>query len=485
MLKENPKSDGQEDMFRSRLSNIIDLRHELVKLSRVIDWDGLQCDLSQYYCDDNGRPGGSIRMMAGLCFLKDIKGCSDEEICMMWRENPYFQYFCGEEFFQHHLPVERPSLSIFRKRIGEAGMERLLQETIKVGLVTGAFGKRDLGDITVDTTVQEKAVHFPTDVRACDKARQELVKKARLYAVKLRQSYARKGKHGVFMANKYMAAKQMKRGRKQIKLVRNYLGRVMRDIERAIERKPSLATVFATDLGKAEIIYRQTLNPQAKEKIYSWHAPEVECIAKGKAHKRYEFGCKVSYASTNKSNFIIGAKALHGKPFDGHTLKGVLKQIATLTGVTPGEVYVDQGYKGHKLKGGDTEIILARQKRNITPARRKRQKRRNAIEPIIGHCKNDRKVGPRNWLQGKIGDQTNAISMAIGFNLRKILRKIFLWLFYGGGKSQERQLLLERSFRRNRGRLDRLWNAGQGICLRLFKNRRLPTNQMQNVLFYG
>lgn len=204
----------------------------------------------------------------------------------------------------------------------------------------------------------------------------------------------------------------------------------MRDIERAIEQEPVLGTIFETDLAKARIVYNQTLNPKASPKLYSWHAPEVECIAKGKAHKKYEFGCKAGYTSTNKSNFIVGAMALHGKPFDGHTLKGVLEQVERLTGVKPKEAQVDLGYKGHKLKDEDTEIILARQKRGITPAKRKRQKRRNAIEPIIGHCKNDRKVGPRNWLQGKIGDKINAIAMAIGFNMRKILKKIFLGLFY-------------------------------------------------------
>ena len=450
MLKENPKTEGQEDMFRMRLENIIDPRHELVKLAAVVDWDGLESDLSHYYCADNGRPGGSIRLMTGLCFLKDAKGLSDEEVCAVWRENPYFQYFCGETFFQHRFPVEPPSLSIFRSRIGEAGIERLLQETIKAGLKTGAVRKRDLEKVTVDTTVQEKAVHFPTDVRLCYKARKELVNLARVHDVKLRQSYVHKSKKALFMANRYMAARQMKRGRKQIKKVRNYLGRVMRDIERAIDREPLLAPVFEDDLAKARIIYNQTLTPKAKEKLYSWHAPEVECIAKGKAYKKYEFGCKASYAVTNKSNFIVGAKALHGKPFDGHTLGTALTQVERLTGVKPGEVHVDLGYRGHRLEDEEIEIILARRKRGITPAKRKRQKRRNAIEPIIGHCKNDRKVGPRNWLQGKIGDQINAISMAIGFNLRKILKKIFLWLFY-----------------------------------RLLKSVWIPLNPMQNALFYG
>jgi transposase, IS5 family len=428
MLKENPQTSGQGDLFRARLDQIINLGHELVKLAGLVDWSGLTIDLSKHYCTSNGRPGEPIRLMAGLLFLKDAKGLSDEEVCQVWRENPYFQYFCGEIFFQHRLPVEPASLSIFRKRIGEEGVERLLQETIKLGLKTGAVTAGDLLKVNVDTTVQEKAVRFPTDAQLCHKAREELVKTANKTDVELRQSYVRKSRNAVFMTNKYMAARQVKRGRKMAKQVRNYLGRVLRDIERAVKENPLVAAAFGGDLEKARKIYAQAGNIKEPDKIYSWHAPEVECIAKGKAHKKYEFGCKASIASTNKSNFIVAAMAHHGRPYDGHTLATVLVQIERLTGVKPDETHVDLGYRGHGIKDPDTQIILSRQKRGVTAAKRKRQKRRNAIEPIIGHCKNDRKVGPRNWLGGKIGDQINTIAMSVGFNLRKILRAIFLYL---------------------------------------------------------
>jgi IS5 family transposase len=428
MLRDNPKDSGQADLYRARLDSIIDLRHELVKLGRLVEWAALAEDLSQYYCADTGRPGGSVRLMAGLSLLKDLKGLSDEEVCAVWRENPYYQHFCGEEFFQHRLPVEPPSLSIFRKRIGAAGAARLLQETIRVGLKSGVVRTTELRRVNVDTTVQERAVRFPTDTQLCHKAREELVKTAYHYGVGLRQSYRRTSKQALFMANKYLAARQMHRGRQMMKTVRNYLGRVMRDIERAVERLPDLAAAFRDDLAKAGKIYAQAINPKEPNKIYSWHAPEVDCIAKGKAHKKYEFGCKASIASTHTSNFIVGAMAHHERPYDGHTLGAVLEQIEQLTQAKPGEVHVDQGYRGHGVDDDDIEIILSRQKRGITPAKKKRQKRRNAIEPIIGHCKNDRKVGPRNWLHGTSGDQINAIAMAIGFNLRKILRWILLWL---------------------------------------------------------
>jgi IS5 family transposase len=300
-----------------------------------------------------------------------------------------------------------------------------------MGLKTGTVSPRELLRVNVDTTVQEKAVRFPTDTQLCHKAREELVKRAKKCGVKLRQSYVRKSKQALFMANKYMAARQVRRGRKMIAVVRNYLGRVLRDIERAIVREPSLEVTFKDDLAKANKIYAQAADPKTPDKIYSWHAPEVECIAKGKAHKKYEFGCKASRATTNAGNFVVGAMAHHGRPYDGHTLATVLVQIERLSGTKPKEACVDLGYRGHGVRPQDTEIILARQKRGITPAKRKRQRRRSAIEPVIGHCKNDRKVGPRNWLQGTLGDQINAIDMAIGFNLRKILRWILLMICLG------------------------------------------------------
>ena len=297
MLSSTPDPSGSDDLFRHRLENIIDLSHDLIRLSRLIDWEGLEKDFSVYYCSDNGRPGAPIRLMTGLLFLKELKGLSDEEVCNVWCENPYFQYFCGETFFQHRFPVEPPSLSIFRKRIKESGMQRLLEETVKLGLSSQVIHSRDLSIITVDTTVQEKAVRFPTDSRLCDKARFELVKLAFAHDVSLRQSYKRKSKHALFMGNRYASARQMKRARNKVKEVKNYLGRVIRDIERKIANNSELEGVFADSLKRAKVIYNQALNPKAKDKCYSWHAPEVECIAKGKAHKRYEFWLQDEHCS--------------------------------------------------------------------------------------------------------------------------------------------------------------------------------------------
>jgi transposase, IS5 family len=276
--------------------------------------------------------------------------------------------------------------------------------------------------VTNDTTVQEKAVAFPTDARLRHKARVELVKLARRYGLDLRRHYGRLGKQALFMGNRYAAARQPKRARREQKKVRTYLGRVIRNIRRGLAKRPELSSFFTEALRKAELLFAQ--EKTSGEKLYSWHAPETECIAKGKLHKKYEFGCKVSYTATNRGNFILGAKAFHGRPHDGKTLKQALDQVARITGLRPLEVQIDPGFKGHDET--EATVVAARQKRGITQAVRKRQKRRNAIEPIIGHCKNDRKTGPKNFLKGTEGDKINAIAMAIGFNLRKILREIFL-----------------------------------------------------------
>jgi len=437
MLKGNPVDSGQNDMFRERLDRMINMSHRLVTLSKIVKWDWLESEVSKHYCLNNGRPGGSIRLMMGLLILKDIEGQSDESVCERWVENPYWQYFCGEEFFKHKFPVTPESLSYFRKRIGESGMECILAETIRLGFVAGVVTRKDIENTTVDTTVQEKVVTFPTDSKLRHRARKALVLKAKQYNVPLRQTYVRKSKNALFMSNRYSAARQMGRAKKEQRKIKTYLGCVIRNVEREILKRPDLALAFKETIERAKLALAQ--DKSSKTKIYSWHAPEVECIAKGKLHKKYEFGCKASFVSTNKSNFIVGAKAFHQRPYDGKTLLTALNQVKKLTGVTPKEAQVDQGYKGHGVT--ETNVVISRQKRGVTKAIKKRQKRRNAIEPIIGHCKNDREIGPRNYLQKVLGDQINTIAMAIGFNLRKILNAILLYIFYRANKNQNYNLV--------------------------------------------
>jgi transposase, IS5 family len=411
----------QSDLFRLKLTNLIDQRHELCQLAERIAWQGLVDEFGPLYAEQ-GRPGVPIRLMAGLHYLKHALGLSDEVVVKSWVENPYWQYFCGEEYFQHRLPIDPSQMTRFRTRLGAEGCEKLLQLTISAGLQTQAVKPASFTQVTVDTTVQEKAIAFPTDGRLYHKGRVWLVRLAKQSGLELRQSYVRKGKQALFMQHRYAAARQMKRARRELKRSKIFLGRVYRDIQRQLPtQSAAVQDRFAEPLARVARLLAQ--QRQDKNKLYSLHAPEVECIAKGKAHKKYEFGIKVSLAVTQRDNFIVGALALPGNPFDGHTLLAALNQVQRLTGTKPTGCFVDRGYKGHGIE--DTRVYIAGQKRSLTRALRRALKRRNAIEPIIGHTKHDGLMG-RNYLKGAAGDAMNAILAAAGHNLRIILRKLRL-----------------------------------------------------------
>ena len=413
------------DLFRTRLDNLLDQRHELYRLADLIDWHGFDAAFGELYCPDNGCPAKSTRLMVGLQYLKHLYGLSDDEIVMRWVENPYWQHFCGEEYFQHQLPIDPSSMSRFRRRIGESGCEKILQVSIEVGLDSKTIKRNDLKRVTVDTTVQEKAVSFPTDSKLLNRSRERLVKLCRKQGVVLRQSYARKGPEALLLANRYAHARQMRRMRRQVRKLSTYLGRVVRDIERKIVDSPAQQGIFANELEMAKRLLKQRQTD--RNKLYSLHAPEVECISKGKAHKRYEFGVKASLTTTNKSNFVVGGMALPGNPFDGHTLVDALAQVRRLTGSTIDEAFVDRGYRGHGERA--TTVYISGQKRGIKTQRLKRSlKRRQAIEPVIGHLKSDGLLG-RNYLKGSAGDQMNVLLSCAGHNLRLILRQLrIFWL---------------------------------------------------------
>jgi IS5 family transposase len=273
----------------------------------------------------------------------------------------------------------------------------------------------------VDTTVQEKAVAYPTDARNYNKGRKLLVKIAKKRGIELRQSYARVGEELQRKQSRYAHARQMKRSSKATKQLRNYLGRVIREVESSSEK---LAKREKEILELVKHLHVQKRDD--KKKVYSLHAPEVECIAKGKAHKKYEFGCKASLMSTNGTNWIVGAEACHGTPYDGHTLSEALSQAKRVTGFEVREAYCDKGYRLKKEEVPENYRIFLPGGRNRSAAEKKRMKRRNAIEPIIGHLKSDHRLS-RNYLHGILGDVHNVILAACGFNMKKLLRA-FLYL---------------------------------------------------------
>lgn len=421
MHPKRPRRGPENDLFNQRLEAIIDRRHPLVRLAGLVPWDDFDERFGKFY-KSRGRPAKPTRLMVGLHYLKHSYDLSDEETLARWVENPYWQYFCGCEFFQHALPIDPSSMTRWRKRIGPQDMEQVLKATIEVALETGTVKPSSLERVTVDTTVQPKAIAHPTDSRLYLKALQILVRQARKAGIKLRQSHTRLAKRAAAKAGRYAHARQFKRMRRELKRLRTYLGRVSRDVSRKIAGDGDLEARFARLLGLIERLLAQ--KPKDKMKLYSLHAPEVVCIAKGKAHKPYEFGCKVGIAATNREGLFLAAKAFEGNPYDGHTLKATAAQAEAMTGVQIERIYADKGYRGHDYDG-TAKVMLSGHKRGLTPTMKRELKRRSAIEPMIGHAKNDGRLG-RNFLLGKAGDKINAILAAAGHNLRLVLKKLAL-----------------------------------------------------------
>lgn len=415
------ETTGEQDLFRARLEQIINMRHELVRLGRAIDWDWIDAELAPLF-KENGRPAVATRFMIGLLLLKHVFDLSDEAVCERWVYDPYFQHFTGEEFFQHAFPHERSNLSHWRGRIGDR-LDRLLAESLRVAHGAGALKTDDLARVTIDTTVMPKNVAHPTDARLLLTAIEKLGDLARENGVPLRQSYARLAKRSCLMAGRYAHAKQWKRCRREIKFLRVRLGRVMRDIRRKIAGDARLEAAFADPLSKAVRIRLQDQHSRGP-KLYSWHAPEVECIGKGKARTPWEFGVKVSLVTTNKrckgGQFVLHAKALPGAPYDGHTLKDVLAETAALTGRDIERAFVDKGYRGHDAPN-PRRVFISGQKRGVHGQIKRELRRRSAIEPVIGHLKSDGSLG-RNFLKGRHGDRANPVLAAAGHNLRLVLR---------------------------------------------------------------
>jgi IS5 family transposase len=303
-------------------------------------------------------------------------------------------------------------------------LEKLLAATIQAGLESGAVRPSSLERISVDTTVQPKAITHPTDAKLYLKALQALVRQAKRHSLPLRQAHTRLAKRAAVQVGRYAHARQMRRMRRELKRLKTYLGRVYRDVARKVAGDDSLLAHFAGLLGLTERLLMQERT--SKNKLYSLHAPEVVCIAKGKAHRPYEFGSKVAVAVTNREGFVLASKALERNPYDGHTLRTTMDQVVTLTGVEPARIYVDQGYRGHDYAHKE-RVFIARQRRGLTPTIKRELRRRSAIEPIIGHMKADGRLG-RNHLLGTAGDAMNALLVAAGHNLRLILNWLRLFI---------------------------------------------------------
>ena len=417
-MKPKPQHRDAFELFQAHFDQLLNPRHELVQLARKIDWNRFEIAFAACYTEDMGAPAKATRLMVGLQFLKYTFNESDASVVARWVENPYWQYFCGFTHMQHEVPIDPSSMSRWRKRVGVDRLALMLQETIDLARRDGHVSKQDLERVSVDTTVQEKNITYPTDSKLLYKAIVKLGAAAKSRGIPLRQSYVRVGKRAAVKASRYAHAKQYKRMRRSLRKLRTYVGRLIRDIRRkAIECDPDLATL----LDRADRIRQQ--QPQDTNKLYSLHEPEVQCISKGKAHKRYEFGQKVAIATTNRGNWTVAAKLLPGNPYDGHTLAETLTAIERVTGVAVTDAYVDKGYRGHGCTGAVDVHVAGQRRKDSTRAQRKRRRRRSAVEPKIGHLKSDHRMD-RCFLTGLEGDGINAMLAAAGSNLRKLLRRL-------------------------------------------------------------
>lgn len=402
------------------LRKMLNPQHSLYLLSEAINWQVFDDQFGLLYADGIGRPALCTRLLVALHYIKHLYDLSDDLVLAGFLENPYWQFFCGEQYFQHQLPCDPTSLVKWRKRVGATGIEQLLKETLDAAKRQQALSDNEINSVNVDTTVQEKAIAFPTDARLYYKACRALVRVARQVGLKLRQSYSRLSKKALARQGRYACAQQLKRARKETKRLRIYLGRVLRNMERFIG---PLKEKQALLLGLGRRLYEQ--QRQDKQKVYSLHAPEVECIGKGKAHKKYEFGCKVAVVTTSKAGWVVGMDAMSGNPYDGAMLKPAIKQVEQLTGVKPKEAFVDRGFRGSQHYPDEVAVYISGRKK-LSRRLAKLLKRRAAIEPVIGHTKHDHGL-ERNHLLGTMGDRINAMLSGCGWNLRKLMRS-----FVGG-----------------------------------------------------
>ena len=420
-----PLQPQTAELFRPRLDEQINMKHPLVKLAALIDWAEIERTFAVSFTSSRGRPALPPRLIAGLLYLQHTFDASDEAVVNTWVENPYWQFFCGETYLQTELPIDPSSLTRWRKRMGEEGVETLLAASIDAARRGGVIHKASAQQVIVDTTVMPKAIAYPTDSRLLDKSRQHLVKAAKDNGLKLRQNYNRVAPRLATQIGRYAHAKQFKRMRKAVRTLRTRVGRVHREVAHQLHVLPDAAKAKVQELLQrtGRILTQRTKD---KNKLYALHAPEVECISKGKARTPYEFGVKVSIATTLKEGLVVGMRSMPGNPYDGHTLAETLEQVGILTGTDrpPATAIVDKGYKGVKLEG--VRILMSGQKRGIIRTLKAMIKRRSAIEPAIGHMKMDGRLG-RNPLKGALGDALHAVMCGAGHNLRLILAALRLY----------------------------------------------------------
>ena len=424
-MKSSSPNQRQKSLFTSDLIDCLNPDNRLYQLAQRLPWSEIDKEFEGYY-SKMGQPAKPVRLMVGLLMLKQLEDLSDEAVVERWCENPYYQFFCGMATFQWELPCHPTDLVYFGKRIGKEGAEKLLSYSLHIHPEKA----RKVEDVVIDTTVQEKNITYPTDAKLAVKVIKKCRTIARKEGVELRQSYQRVVKQ--HMLNQRFAShpKNRKKAKGSLRSLKTIAGRLIRELRRKL--KPGAFAYHQNDLD----LFEQVITQQRKDKnkVYSLHEPEVACIIKGKVHKKFEFGSKASIALTKDTNLIVGVASFKGNPHDSHTLEDTLQAVERTSGQRPKEGICDRGYRGKTLVGA-TKISIPRQQKHKNTYQkqktRKKFRRRAAIEPIIGHAKQDFRLG-RNYLKGFLGDEINLILAAMAFNMKSWIRQqkgVFaLWL---------------------------------------------------------
>ena len=429
MLGKLPEK-GQMDLFRPMLDSFIDERHELVALANAIDWSYFEKEFSCYY-SEFGAPSVPLRQIIGCLLLKQMYNLGDETIAKAWVMNPYFQYFCGSHFFEHEFPFDPSDFVHFRKRIGEAGFEKIFAYSVTLH---GESVEKSSKFVLSDTTVQENNTTFPTDAKLCKKVIDKCNKIAKAEGISQRRSYTRQSKQLVRDTHNSKHPKRAKMARRAQRRLRTIAKTQLRELKRKMSEEQ--LEKYAEILNLCEMVVNQQKGDS--NKIYSLHKPFTKCIAKGKAHKQYEFGNKVGLTATGSRGrkIITSIRAFVDNLYDGHTIEPLLSQMVSNNISLPKEVVYDRGGKGAKQIMG-VSILTPDKAKAKDSAYTKRQKRkkfrsRAGIEPIIGHLKSDFRMA-QNYLMGEQGIQINALLSATAWNLKKWMEKFkekFLWLFF-------------------------------------------------------
>lgn len=415
------QKSSQQLGFYSTFEEQLNRQHPLYILANKMNWKIFEEAFSKLYSEE-GRPAKPIRRMVSLLILKHLRNISDEGVVEQWAENSYYQYFSGEQMFCPSAPCEASELVHFRHRIGEEGVALILKESIRIN---GADSND--GDVSVDTTVQEKNITFPTDSKLHRKIIRRCQSISRELDLPVRQSYVRTLKKLSVDQRFRHHPKNKWKSRKADRKVKTIAGRLVRELERNLPP----AHPYQKDMA----FFKRVLSQKKadKQKVYSLHEPDVQCISKGKEHKKYEFGNKVSIVYTQKTGVIVGALSFRNE-YDGHTLGKALQQAENLTGNVFCSATVDRGYRGRQ-RIGRTEINIPKpfnsnlQTKYKQSKLRKKFRRRAAIEPVIGHLKTDHRLS-RNFYKGIFGDNINVMLCAAAFNFKRMMNKYKASFFY-------------------------------------------------------